>query len=99
MKISKKLNSEIFYKNGTMKKAYKKAILCFDDKGLGRPVSWISRRNLEDLTGDALFLLRELGLKSKTGNDSSRGGQEGNYIKVSARAVIKLKRLLILENV
>jgi len=99
MKISNKLNSEIFYKNGTMKKAYKKAIICFDEKGMGRPVSWIGRRNLEDLTGDALFLLKELGLKAKTGNNSTRGGQEGNYIKVTERAVIKLKGLLNLETV
>lgn len=44
--------------------------------------------------GNILILIKLLGYKFEEGNDSPRGGQTGNYVKVSKVAFNNIKSLL-----
>lgn len=51
------------------------------------------RKNLQSTHSNVVELLGALKLKYKTGNDAPRGGREGNFIKISTRALAKIKNL------
>lgn len=54
-----------------------------------------SGRFTTNLTNDRVFIIiKLLGYKFKTGNDSPRGGKTGDYIKVSKRAFNTIKSLI-----
>jgi len=54
-----------------------------------------SRRNKKIVTNDNIeTIIKKLGFKYETGNDAPRGGQTGNFIKVSKSTFIKIKELL-----
>lgn len=51
------------------------------------------RKSLQSIHNNVVVLLDVLKLKYKTGNDAPKGGQEGNYIEISSRALAKIKNL------
>lgn len=85
----------LYTKKGKLKSNIQKAIDCIHGTKIYTD-QWVGsgrRKNLQSIHSNVVELLNALGLKYKTGNDAPRGGQEGNFIKISARALTKIKNL------
>ena len=85
----------LYTKQGKLRSNIQKAI----DSIYGTKIytdQWVGsgrRKNLQSIRGNVIELLGTLNLKYKTGNDAPRMGQEGNFIKISSRALSKIKNL------
>lgn len=85
----------LYTKQGKLKSNIQKAI----DGIYGTKIytdQWVGsgrRKNLQSIHSNVVELLDALKLKYKTGNGAPRGGQEGNFIQISSRALAKIKNL------
>lgn len=94
--LTKKATKELYTAKGELKSLYKNAINEFVRSEKIYPVSYSGRGrhvNVRDMNHYIKMPLSLMGYKFTEGNDAPRGGQSGNFIKVSKTALNALRAL------
>lgn len=93
--LTKKQIKIIYTTKGVMRKSIKKVINSVYGNIIHHTVTSFNcgYLNTVSIKDDLIMLLSALSLKYNEGNDAPRGGKDGDFIKISSRAIIKLKEL------
>jgi len=98
IKLSKEYKNKLLKKDQSLKKRYLDILLwngsLLIDKKI-YPKRWGHKyKTLVDNSDKYIDILNALKLKFSTGNDAPRGGKEGDYIKISKKAIKKIERFI-----
>jgi len=98
IKLSKEYKNKLLRKDGTLKKRYLNILSWNESLLIGKkiyPKRWGHKyASLIDDSDKYIDILNALKLKFSTGNDAPKGGKEGDYIKISKRALNKIERFI-----